>query len=459
MGLILDGLYLLTGIAVSPLVVYRLVAQGRYRKGLSNRLGFLPVRRSTGPCVWLHAVSLGEVNASKTIVDGLVSARPDCQIVVSSTTDTGYARAKTIFGQTCQVIYMPLDLSACVGRALDRIRPDICLLVELEVWPNLISQAARRGIPVVVINGRISDRSYRKYLLARPFLSKTFRRLELALAQTEQYAQRFRALGCRPERVIVCGMLKFDTAQIADKVEGADQLYSQLKLDGARLWVAGNTGDGEEQKVLKVYISLLKDPRLSDLRLAIVPRKPERFDAVAAQIRYTGLPVARLSQIRNGQAVVTDRYAVILGDTLGDLRRFYSLASAVFVGRSLVPMGGSDMIEAAALGRPTIFGPFMENFRQPAEVLLAAGGAIQVRDEQELALAVTRCLLDEALARRMATKARQAIRQNQGATARTLCYILPLLTRASPSSPGHPVDHASLKPDQRLCTDHSHPAV
>jgi 3-deoxy-D-manno-octulosonic-acid transferase len=376
----------------------------------------------------LHAVSLGEVNASRTIVEALKYACPACRIVISSTTDTGYMRARALFAKEHHVTYMPLDISFCIRQAFDRIRPSLCLLMELEVWPHMAAEAYKRSIPIVVINGRISDRSYRRYLAARPFLRGTFSRLTLALVQTDQYAQRFISLGCSPEKVAVTGLLKFDTAQLDQQVEGARELACQLGLDGARVWVAGGTGDGEEAQVLEAYRYLKEDTRLAGLRLVIVPRKPERFDAVADLISAKGLPLARYSLIKQGKTCPAPG-AVILGDTIGDLRRFYSLAAVIFVGRSLVPMGGSDMIEAAAFGRPTIFGPHIENFRQPAQLLLAADGAIQVKDARGLADAVARCLLDEHLAKSIGQRARQTIRDQQGATNRTIAHIIPLLTR------------------------------
>jgi len=428
MGLILDGLYLATGLILTPQILYRMAFYRRYRTGWSERLGLIRPRGTSGPCVWLHAVSLGEVNASRTIISALRQARSDLHITISSTTDTGYARAKALFSEQCQVIHMPLDISCFIRQAFERIRPTICILMELEVWPHMVKEAASRHIPVVVVNGRISDRSYRKYLLARPLLRTTFQRLHLALVQTELYAQRFRALGCK--EVIVTGLLKFDTALLDQQIDGSGQLQDQLNLTGSRLWVAGGTGDGEEVLVLEAYRQLKADTRMADLRLAIVPRRPERFQQVADLIRKAGLPLVRYSQVLLGKCGQIPKDAVVLGDTIGDLRKFYSIASVIFVGRSLVPMGGSDMIEAAALGRPTIFGPYVDNFRHPAEILVAAGGAIQVKDRKGLSEAVARCLLDSDLASSMGQRARSAIRSSQGATAKTLEHILALLKPA-----------------------------
>jgi 3-deoxy-D-manno-octulosonic-acid transferase len=352
--------------------------------------------------------------------------------------------------------------------------------MELEVWPNFVFTAHERNVPVLVVNGRISDRSFARYRRITWATRTFFGKLDRVLAQTPEYADRFRELGCPAERVLVTNSLKYDTAQVADRVEGAETLAGQLNLGEARLWVAGGTGDEEEKIILDVYQSLTQDRRFDGLRLAIVPRKPERFNEVAELIARMGFPLVRYSQLKGiargegvsplrGEAILASlsqkettpstakspesvpapesaragrlrheeqgrdalatkdkgetpspRSAVILGDTMGDLRKFYSLATVIFVGRSLVPMGGSDMMEAAALGKCTIFGPHTFNFRQTVEVLLQGQGAIQVMDKDGLQKAMEQCLSDPAYAGKIAQAGQAVIRQNQGATARTM---------------------------------------
>jgi 3-deoxy-D-manno-octulosonic-acid transferase len=236
------------------------------------------------------------------------------------------------------------------------------------------------------------------------------------------------------ERVIVTGSIKYDTAQVTDKVDGADLLAAQLGLKNERLWVAGATGNDEEQIILDVYRRLVEQKQFADLRLAIVPRKPERFNDVAELIKQSGFELTRYSELKatatikstidNRQSAIRN---VILGDTMGDLRKFYSLAAVIFVGRSLVPMGGSDMMEAAALGKCTIFGPYAFNFKQTVEDLLKANGAILVKDADELFNAMTKCLTDAGYAQRIAQNGQQIIRKNQGATARTIINISKML--------------------------------
>ncbi|HUT29479.1 MAG TPA: 3-deoxy-D-manno-octulosonic acid transferase [Sedimentisphaerales bacterium] len=455
MRLIIDFVYLLAGLAISPMVIYRMIRQGRYRKGWAQRFGKITRKHPEKKCIWLHAVSVGEVNATKTIVKELQNKLPSLEIVISTTTDTGFARANTLYGADLSVFYFPLDFSLVVRRAFANLRPAICLLMELEVWPNFVSTARRLNIPVVVVNGRITQRSVRRYGRIKPIAKAIFRKVTLVLAQTDEYAERFKEIGCPDERIIVTGSLKYDTAQVTDKVEGADALAARLNIQpDDTLWVAGGTGNDEEKILLDVYKELKQQNRFTDLRLAIVPRKPERFDEVAQLITDADFDLVRYSSVKDkdastphkAQAIRGDttpchserseaerrisRQAVILGDTMGDLRKFYSLAAVVFVGRSLVPMGGSDMIEVAALGKPTIFGPHAFNFQQTVDDLLKDGGAILVRNAQQLLDAMQKCLTEPDFARTIAENGRDVIRKNQGATKKTIDQIANILHKA-----------------------------
>ncbi len=433
MRFVIDLLYLFAGLLFSPVVLYRRVRHGRYRQGWGQRFGNLARSDRAKPCIWLHAVSVGEVNAAKTLVSELEKRFDDYEIVISTTTDTGFARATALFGEQRTVFYFPFDFSWVMRKVFERIDPALCLLMELEVWPNFVRTAHRRSVPVVVVNGRISDRSFRTYRRFRWLVRGFFGKIDLVLAQTQEYAERFRTLGCPAERVVVTSSLKYDTAQIADRVEGDEALARELRLGGQALWVAGGTGNEEEKIILDVYQWLKEDLALADLRLAIVPRKPERFEEVAELIQRREFSLVRYSEIKAcRRAGDWSDDAVILGDTMGDLRRFYSLAAVVFVGRSLVPMGGSDMMEAAALGKCTIFGPHAFNFRQTVEALLAETGAIEVTDADELYVVLTKCLTDPKYTEAIAQRGRQVIKDNQGATARTVEQITRLLQAAAP---------------------------
>ncbi len=480
MRILIDFLYLLAAVAVAPLALYRLIRHNRYRAGWAQRLGRISRRRPTQKCIWLHAVSVGEVNAAKTVLDQLERKFADYEIIVSTTTDTGFARATAVFAQRFEVFYFPFDFSWIIERAFGNLRPNLCLLMELEVWPNFVRTAKRLGVPVAVVNGRISDRSFKSYSRIRPLIKTMFSKVSLVLAQTDEYARRFTRLGCN--NVIVSGSLKYDTAQTNDKVEGANIVARQLGVschceperiegeliseptDGTsvaesilsevegrprndatkaeRIWVLGGTGNDEEAILLDVYQQLKEDSRFSDLRLVVVPRKPERFDEVAQLIQDRGFPLIRYSQIKES---VEDKSiiniedpprrnqlsvdAVVLGDTMGDLRKFYSLATIIFVGRSLVPMGGSDMMEAAALGRCTIFGPHAFNFKQTVDALLADNGAIMVKDKDDLLAAMKRCLADPGYAQKIAQNGRKTIIKNQGATRKTIKQVELLLNK------------------------------
>ena len=428
MKFLLNIAYFLAAVAVSPILLYRVIRHGRYRTGWAQRFGKVSRRDPRKKCIWLHAVSMGEVNAAKTLVAEIERQFADCEIVISTTTDTGYAQADKIFGRKWQVFYFPFDVSWIIRRAFDRLKPSICLLMELEVWPNFIFTAHERRVPVVVLNGRISDRSFSRYRRIQRVARTFFSRIDRVLAQTEQYAERFRKLGCPAERVLVTSSLKYDTAQVADRVEGAEALAQQLNLSGAKLWVAGGTGVDEEKIVLDVYKSLVQEPAFVGLRLAVVPRKPERFEEVAQLIEQMGFPLVRYSRLKGAaNQAPDDARAVILGDTMGDLRKFYSLAEIIFVGRTLVPMGGSDMMEAAALGKCTLFGPHAFNFRQTVEVLLQGRGAIEVKDADDLLTTMRKCLSEPAYAKTVAKAGQEIIRQNQGATARTMEVLAGLL--------------------------------
>jgi 3-deoxy-D-manno-octulosonic-acid transferase len=434
MRFLIDAIYFVAAVAVSPMFLYRLIRYGRYRTGWGQKFGAVTRRYPQKKCIWLHAVSVGEVNAAQTLIAEMEKQCGDFEIVISTTTDTGFARAEKLFGQTRAVFYFPFDFSWVTRRAFRRLDPSICLLMELEVWPNFIFTAHERGVPVLVLNGRISDRSFSRYRRIKGLTRRFFGKLDLVLAQTQEYAERFRELGCPADRVIVTSSLKYDTAQVADAVEGADALAGKLNLGGERLWVAGGTGDNEEKIILDVYRSLVQEEQFGDVCLAIVPRKPERFNEVAQLIEQAGFPLVRYSQVKDtatkykgGTPSPRDGKPVILGDTMGDLRKFYSLATVIFVGRSLVPMGGSDMMEAAALGKCTLFGPHTFNFRQTVEALLEGGGAILVADRNDLLMQMRKCLSEPQYAAKIARAGQAVTKRNQGATARTMEALSKLL--------------------------------
>ncbi|HUT58183.1 MAG TPA: 3-deoxy-D-manno-octulosonic acid transferase [Phycisphaerae bacterium] len=449
-GILLDAVYASGLLLASPVWLYRMIRHGRYRSGWGERFGAAPVRYGLQPVIWIHGVSLGEINAARTLVVELHSQLPDYRVAVSSTTDTGMAAAKKLFAPDHLVFHWPLDFTWAVRRALRRLAPELVVLMEGEVWPNFLSACDRRGVPVVIVNGRLSPRGLR-WRLAGPLAGKVFNRLAAVGVQHQRYAERFAELGLDPAKVQVTGMLKYDTAEPADEstgphttgLPGQDALARALGIAGQdRLVVAGGTGPGEEKMILDVYAELKSRHRSA--RLAIVPRKPERFEEVARLIIAGGLPLVRKSQCPDGAEAEATADAVILGDTMGELRKFYAMATCIFVGRSLVPMGGSDMIEAAALGKPTAFGPHTFNFPQADD--LARHGCVRVADARSLGEQLDRWLADPAAAARAGQAAQQYVRSQQGATRRNVEMICEVLGRVPAAAPGAIATEAIKEP-------------
>jgi 3-deoxy-D-manno-octulosonic-acid transferase len=425
MGILLDILYVLGLLASSPFWLYRMVRHGRYRSDLGQRLGGVPRQYGLQPVIWIHGVSLGEVNASRALVEEIHRQLPDYRVVVSTSTQTGMEAARKHYHPDLTVFRWPLDLSWATARALRRIGPDLVVLMEGEVWPNFLRGCNRRDIPVCVVNARISrDKGYPRYKKLGPLAGWLFNKLTCIGCQNELYAELYQSLGVKEDKLRVTGMLKFDSASVSDRVEGQDELANQLGLASSKpLWVAGGTGNGEERIVLDVFRRLRESH--PDLALALVPRKPERFDEVERLIQAEGFSCLRRSQA--SRAPTEGDAQVILGDTMGELRKFYALADVVFVGRSLVPMGGSDMIEAAALGKPTAFGPHTFNFPQAEQ--LARHGCAAVADASELTEVLDRWLSDAAEAADAGSKAQEYVIRRQGATRRNVEMICRLLRR------------------------------
>ncbi|QOJ14112.1 MAG: 3-deoxy-D-manno-octulosonic acid transferase [Planctomycetia bacterium] len=431
MTLLFDAAYLLALLVAWPLLLYRRWRRGPGSLSLGERLGRVPPRPVAASCVWLHGVSLGEINATRTIVEELRRRSPDTVVVVSSTTQTGLTQARNLYPQLC-VLRFPLDLSFAVRAAMDRLRPSVIVLMELEVWPNLLRVAAARDIPVLIANGRVTDnrtmRAFRMPIL-RKLARSMFGSLRWVGAQDAGYAARFIELGVAAARVEITGSVKYDTAPLTDRVDGQEQLAEAMTIDPRRpLWVCGSTGGGEESIILDAYDRLLRE--YPELQLAIIPRKPESFDEVADLIVQRGYACLRRSgkPPRVPAEPVSPR-PVFLGDTMGELRRFYGLATLVFVGRTLVPLGGSDVMEVAGMGKAMIFGPHTENFAEAADALLEAQAARRVATPAGLRGAVDELLKDPQRRAAMGAAAREVVQQRRGATARTVEMILALARR------------------------------
>jgi 3-deoxy-D-manno-octulosonic-acid transferase len=391
------------------------------------------VEGASGQTLLIHAVSVGEINAIRRLVATLQDRDPDLRIVIATTTDTGYARACELFAAEHTVVRYPFDFSFAVNRFLDAVQPDAVALVELEVWPNFVEACQRRGIAVGVINGRLSERSFARYRLIRRWVKPTFAKLTAVGAQTESYAERFKALGARPDAVRTLDTMKWDSARLTDTVDGAEALAASLGLDRDRpIVVAGSTGPGEEQ--------MLIDQCPAEAQLLLVPRKPERFEQVAA----LDVTMVRRTQVDAGQdqtaanddtagAVTSDQKSeaprLFLLDTMGELAKAYALADVVVVGRSFNGQGGSDPIEPIALGKPVILGPDHANFQDVVDAFQAADGIRLAKRDASLGEAIQGLLQEPEQARRLADNGRSVIRQRQGATARYAAMIERLLGR------------------------------
>ncbi|MCC6907911.1 MAG: glycosyltransferase [Phycisphaerales bacterium] len=367
MSLVMDVVYFLAAIVTAPLWLIVRPLRGKPRIDLRARLGQVdPLPPPRRPRLLFHAVSVGEVNAIRGLVARLA---PQFEIVIATTTDTGLARARALFAAEHAVVRYPLDFSRAVRRFLDATRPDLVALVELEVWPNFTRLCEQRGIPVAVINGRLSDRSFPRYRRIGPLVRPSFRRLSLVVAQDEAIAERFIAVGARPERVRVVGTMKWDNALQGQEGlhEAAGRLAELFGLDRKRpIVVAGSTGPGEE--------GLIDAAVPDDVQLIVAPRKPEHFDEAARVLA----PCVRRSQDNK-----RDRYVFrFLLDSIGELRAAYALADLIIVGRTFSNQRGSDMMEPIALGKPVIVGPDVRNFESVARALLDGGGMIQTTAAQ-----------------------------------------------------------------------------
>ncbi len=419
MAILRDIAYGAAAVASSPVWGVSLLRTGKWRTDWAGRFGRAePAGAPAGRRVLIHAVSVGEANLIRGLVDELAGA--GCEVVIAATTNTGFARATALYAPRHRVVRYPLDFTGAVRRFLDAVRPDLAALVELEVWPTFIEECGRRDIPVAVVNGRLSPRSFKNYMRFRPLVRGSFERLRACGVQTEAYAQRFRALGAPDVRVL--GTMKWDTAVIADHVDGADQLAEEMGIDRARpLVVAGSTAPGEEK--------LLIDTVPEEAQLMIVPRKPEWFDAVAA---YAPGIVRRTA----GRPGAGSR--LFLLDTIGELRKAYALADVAVVGRSFTgKLYGSDMTEPIALGKPTLIGPHTSDFDQQMEAFTAGDGIVVTDRPGD---AVRALLNDPARRQQLADNGRRVIAEQQGATTRHRETLLEMIRPFSAGPQGRDGD-------------------
>ena len=410
-----------------PLVLARLWLRGRqepgYRQHWGERLGcYGRQAKPLIPTLWLHAVSVGETRAAEPLIDALLAAWPDCRIVLTHMTPTGRATGKTLFakhGARLVQSYLPYDTGAMPARFIRHFAPRICILMETEVWPNLIHQCNRHGVPVVLANARLSQRSLGKAQRLGKLITDAARGITLVAAQTQDDAERVRQLGV--QGVVVTGSIKFDVVvPEAALVTGA---ALRAAIGQRPVLLCASTREGEEQLILDAYT---RASLPANALLLIVPRHPQRFDEVEKMIASHGLAVQRRSGL-GPDGVVAAGTQVLLGDSMGEMFAYYAACDCAFVGGSLLPLGGQNLIEPAALGKPVLIGPHTFNFALVTEQAIAAGGAARVADADALMAQAAALLQDPARLSLMGEKALAFANQHRGATPRTIAAIKPLL--------------------------------
>ncbi|HWT00108.1 MAG TPA: 3-deoxy-D-manno-octulosonic acid transferase [Pyrinomonadaceae bacterium] len=427
MYLLYSFLLTLGVVALLPRFIVDALRHGKYVAGLRERLGGLPAIETGGrPVVWLHCVSVGETQAARPLARAILERFPSHALVVSTTTATGQRVAREVFrDDAAAVIYFPFDWAWAVRRSLRKVNPSAVLIMETELWPNFLRECRRRGVPAAVVNGRLSEKSFRRYQRIRRFTKRIVNDLTLALMQTDADAERMRALGLAPARVFVSGNVKFDGGD--DDGNGrqlTEELRARFRFDGARpLVVAASTHAPEERILLEAFKHLRATPGNAQIRLLVAPRHPERFGEVAALLDASGFRWARRSAAPSPVDAGCD---VLLLDSIGELRAVYSLAEIVFVGGSIAPNGGHNILEPAAAGVCAVTGAHTFNFKAVVEAFLEAGALVQLPALSEseapdaLANALRELLADDGRRRELGRQARAVLERNRGATARTV---------------------------------------
>lgn len=421
-------------VVVSPYFVYQAIRYKKYVGSLRQRLGYLPVsfNLDADESIWIHAVSVGEVLTARALLPELRQRYPQLRLFLSTTTLTGQQVARQNLQGIDAVFYFPFDLGWIVARTLSIVRPRLFVMMETELWPNLLRACQRRGVTTVLVNGRISSRSYPRYRLIRPFFRRVLANVDLFCAQSEESARRLLDLGADPARLLVTGSLKFDSLEPSPAAHGRprDRVLRFFRVPDSRpVIIAASTLRGEEAPVLSAFrrIKAIAPTTL----LIIAPRHPQRFAEVDALARATGFSVARRSELPVDSEPRVD---IVVLDTIGELARLYQVATVVFVGGSLVKAGGHNILEPAVFGKSIVFGPHMQNFREIAEAFLASGAACQVQSDRDLEETLLNLLTDPVRRAGLGAAARALVEANRGAKEKTLAAIAGLVPLAA--SPG-----------------------
>ena len=407
----LRKLYTLLLYLLTPFVLARLAWRGirapDYWRRWPERFG--TIKPALGErVIWIHAVSVGEVLATEPVVQALLEQYPEHSILVTTVTPTGSARVTALFGNAVAHVYAPYDLPAAVSKFLERVRPQLAIVMETELWPNLFHACQQRSIPLLLVNARLSERSIAGYQRVRGLASQTLSAVTEIAAQSELDAGRFRSLGADGQRIKVTGNMKFEQRIAPDLLERAEVLRQDWGVDRT-VWVAGSTHEGEDELLLDVFRQLRQQFR--DCLLVLVPRHPERFESVAELCRHRGYNTV----LRSEAVACMPDTAVFIGDSMGELPLFYAAADVAFVGGSLVRRGGHNLLEPAALGVPVVTGPYVFNFVEICELLLQAGACDKVEDTAGLLRTVSQWLADANERHQVGQRGREVVEKNRGA--------------------------------------------
>ena len=413
-------------VVVSPYFVYQALRHNKYVGSLGQRLGYLPVSFNLDgdESIWVHAVSVGEVLAARPLISELGRQYPKLRIFLSTTTRTGQQLARRNVADVDAVFYFPFDWTFTARRTLNVVKPRLFVMMETELWPNLLRECRARGVKTVLVNGRISYRSFPRYRLIKPFFRRVLADVDRFCVQGEETARRLLQLGADPARITVTGSLKFDSLDVIPTPgRGPERVLRFFRMPPNRpVLVAGSTLRGEEEAVIRAF-NRVRSTGIAPL-LIVAARQPERFAEVERLCRQEGLTTVRRSELPIDAEPRAD--AVIL-DTIGELAQLYQVATVVFVGGSLVPAGGHNILEPAIFGKPIVFGPHMENFAEIAEEFLANGAAVQVRFDRELDHAVVSLMSDPVQRARLGAAARALVEANRGAKEKTVAVITALM--------------------------------
>jgi len=421
------GLIVLFALAVSPWLVYQAVRYRKYVGSLSQRLGYLPVSFNIDaePSIWIHAVSVGELLTARPLIAALREKHPSLRIFLSTTTMSAQQLARRNPLDVDGVFYFPFDLGFVVRRTLDLVKPKLFLMMETEIWPNLLRECRRRGVRTAIVNGRLSSRSFPRYRFARGFFRHVLADIDRFCVQSDESRRRFVEIGAPPDRVTVTGSLKFDSLEPASagQARSRERVLRYFRFAPVRpVWVAGSTMKGEEAMVLRVF-RRLKAAQPSAV-LVLAPRHPERFADVVALTEQEGFRTVRRSEL---PIDAEPRADVVVLDTIGELAAVYQVGTLVFVGGSLVPTGGHNILEPAVFGRPVVFGPHMQNFSEIAGAFTANEAGVQVASEGAFEEEVLALMADPVRRARLGAAARALVEANRGAKAKTLEVLDALL--------------------------------